>query len=71
MTKAFQSLHPYDQSVIAEYPVMDGKTLEQRLESASMAFLAWNKTSFSQRTELLKLVAKQIGRAHVWTPVTL
>jgi succinate-semialdehyde dehydrogenase / glutarate-semialdehyde dehydrogenase len=53
----FQSIHPYDQSVIAEYPIMDANTLEHRLESASEAFEEWRKTSMQQRSDLLKRVA--------------
>lgn len=58
--KIFQSLHPYDQSIIAEYPIMDGKELEHRLESASQALEAWRKTSMQQRSDLLKRVAAQL-----------
>lgn len=53
----FQSIHPYDQIVIAEYPIMDGKALEHRLESASTAFQVWKQTSFQQRSDLLKRVS--------------
>lgn len=55
--KTFQSLHPYDQSVIAEYPVMDAQTLEQRLECASRAFGHWRTRSIEERSDLLKRVA--------------
>lgn len=55
--KTFQSLHPYDQSVIAEYPVMDAQMLEQRLERASRAFGHWRTRSIEERSDLLKRVA--------------
>ena len=53
----FQSIHPYDQSVIAEYPIIDGNTLQKRLESASEAFEEWRTSTMQQRSDLLKLVA--------------
>ncbi len=58
--KIFQSFHPYDQSVIAEYPILDGASLANRLESASQAFEAWRITSVQQRSDLLKRVAAQL-----------
>lgn len=53
----FQSLHPYDQSLIAEYPLISEQMLEQRLESASIGFQFWRQTSFQKRSDLLKQVA--------------
>jgi succinate-semialdehyde dehydrogenase/glutarate-semialdehyde dehydrogenase len=56
----FTSIHPYNQSIIAEYPAIDVTTLEQRLESASRAFEAWRTTSFSHRADLLRRVASAL-----------
>ncbi|MCU0424070.1 MAG: NAD-dependent succinate-semialdehyde dehydrogenase [Candidatus Kapabacteria bacterium] len=56
----FRSIHPYDQSIIAEYPIMDGKTLESRLESSAQGFLAWKKTTMQERSDLLKRVAMRL-----------
>jgi len=53
----FQSIHPYDQSLVAEYPIMDGKTLESRLESAACGFRAWRITTMQTRSEFLKRTA--------------
>jgi succinate-semialdehyde dehydrogenase/glutarate-semialdehyde dehydrogenase len=53
----FQSIHPYDQSVIAEYPLISEQTLESLLESASQGFQHWRTTSLQTRSDLLKRVA--------------
>jgi succinate-semialdehyde dehydrogenase / glutarate-semialdehyde dehydrogenase len=53
----FQSIHPYDQSVIAEYPLLTEQMLEQRIESASRGFEHWRQTSLEERSDLLKRVA--------------
>jgi succinate-semialdehyde dehydrogenase / glutarate-semialdehyde dehydrogenase len=58
--KTFRSIHPYDQSVIAEYPLMDDSTLEHRLESAAQGFAAWRTTTMQQRADLLMRVAAQL-----------
>lgn len=60
MTTTFRSIHPYNQAVLAEYPVMDTKMLEYHLNSASEAFLGWKETTFTQRSEFLKRVSKRL-----------
>jgi succinate-semialdehyde dehydrogenase/glutarate-semialdehyde dehydrogenase len=56
----FHSIHPYDQSIIAEYPIMDGKTLESRLESSAQGFLVWKKSTMQERSDLLKRVSTRL-----------
>lgn len=53
----FTSIHPYDQSIIAEYSSIDAATLEQSLEASSRAFEVWRTTSFTHRADLLRRVA--------------
>jgi succinate-semialdehyde dehydrogenase/glutarate-semialdehyde dehydrogenase len=62
--KTFRSIHPYDQSVIAEYPTIDGATLERHLQSASQGFMAWRETTMRHRADLLKRVAARL-RANI------
>ena len=52
----FQSIHPYDQQLLAEYPNITNTELEQRIKSASQAFEDWRKRSFAQRSDVLKRV---------------
>ncbi|MCS6808909.1 MAG: NAD-dependent succinate-semialdehyde dehydrogenase [Candidatus Kapabacteria bacterium] len=53
----FQSIHPYDQQLVAEYPTMDDTSLQRRIEIASQGFTVWKRTSFQQRADLLKRLA--------------
>ncbi|MDI9311593.1 MAG: NAD-dependent succinate-semialdehyde dehydrogenase [Limnohabitans sp.] len=53
----FQSKNPVDLSVIAEYPVMDKKTLEGKVTLAEKTFKTWQKTSFEHRATLMYKIA--------------
>lgn len=55
--KQFKSIFPYDQTVVAEYPVMGEKEIAEKLDKAEQAFTHWSKTSFSTRSALLSRVA--------------
>lgn len=52
-----KSIHPYDQSVIGEFPLLTDTQIESKLSLASKSFKHWKKTSFAQRSELLLKVA--------------
>lgn len=53
----FQSKNPVDLSVIAEYPVMDKKTLEGKVTLAEKTYKTWQKTSFEHRAALMYKMA--------------
>lgn len=58
----FKSINPFDQSLIAEYPLMRSSTVQEKLNLASVAFRDWKKTSFSHRSELMLKVAAIIRK---------
>jgi succinate-semialdehyde dehydrogenase/glutarate-semialdehyde dehydrogenase len=53
----FKSINPYNQSVIAEYPLHDDAAIAKKLSWASQAYKAWRKESFATRAELMMKVA--------------
>jgi succinate-semialdehyde dehydrogenase/glutarate-semialdehyde dehydrogenase len=53
----FKSINPYNQSVIAEYPLHDDAAIEKKLELASIAYNNWRKESFPDRADLMLKVA--------------
>lgn len=53
----FKSINPYNQTVIAEYPLHDDTAIVKKLETASGAYKAWRKESFSNRASLMLKVA--------------
>jgi succinate-semialdehyde dehydrogenase/glutarate-semialdehyde dehydrogenase len=59
--KVFRSVNPFDQSVIAEYPLMNDERVEDALVRADLAFQKWRHVSFSQRAELFHQLSKKLG----------
>jgi succinate-semialdehyde dehydrogenase / glutarate-semialdehyde dehydrogenase len=60
--KTFQSIFPYDQSLIAEYPLMDDRTLANKLSQSQQAFDHWHKTTFQYRADLFIRLAAHLRR---------
>jgi succinate-semialdehyde dehydrogenase/glutarate-semialdehyde dehydrogenase len=58
-----RSIHPYDQSVIAEFPLMNSSDVTAKLAKAALAYKSWKTTSFQQRQDLM-LKAAAIVRKH-------
>jgi succinate-semialdehyde dehydrogenase/glutarate-semialdehyde dehydrogenase len=56
----FRSIHPFDQSVVGEFPVMSHSIVHDKLELAAKAFREWRKTSFAHRRHLMSKVASLI-----------
>lgn len=54
----FKSIDPYTQEVIAEYPEMKEKDIQQALENAAFAFEIWRHKDFHQRAMVLHEMAK-------------
>lgn len=51
------SIHPFDQSVVGEYPELDAGQIQKKLETGSVAFRDWKKTTFDHRARLMMKVA--------------
>ena len=58
----FKSINPYTQELLAEYPVMDDSRLDQLISRSAAAFDSWKKTSFSERSSIMKKVARILRR---------
>ena len=53
----FKSINPYNQSIIAEYPLHDDAAINKKIELASTAFKHWRKEGFANRSEQMLRVA--------------
>lgn len=58
--KVFKSINPFDQSVIAEYPLMSEERVEDALVKADLAFQKWKYVSFSQRADSFHQLGKKL-----------
>lgn len=56
----FKSIHPFDQSLVEEFPLMNVANVEAKLGLAEKAFRDWKTTSFSHRSNLMLKVAALI-----------
>lgn len=56
--KVFQSIFPYDASLIAEYETLQAEDIVQILRESESAFRSWRETSFSKRSALMEQMAK-------------
>ncbi len=61
-SSVFKSINPYTQELLAEYPVMDDSRLDQLISRSAKAFDSWKKTSFSERSSIMKNVARILRR---------
>lgn len=53
----FKSINPFNQSVIAEFPLHDQHTVDQKLTLAAKAFTSWRREPYSKRAERMLHVA--------------
>ncbi|MDJ1478967.1 NAD-dependent succinate-semialdehyde dehydrogenase [Cytophagaceae bacterium YF14B1] len=58
----FQSINPYTQTIIAEYPIQDKHALDKKISQAELTYKSWRKSTFAQRSELLLKVAEILKR---------
>ena len=58
----FKSIFPYTQELLAEYPLMDDRALDQAISNASTAYQNWKKFSFYERGRVLKNTASILRR---------
>jgi succinate-semialdehyde dehydrogenase / glutarate-semialdehyde dehydrogenase len=56
----FKSIHPFDQSLVGEFPLMNRADVQKKLDLASKAFADWKKTSFAHRAGLMLKTASII-----------
>jgi succinate-semialdehyde dehydrogenase / glutarate-semialdehyde dehydrogenase len=49
-----RSIHPFDQSLVAEFPLMSAREVQQKLDKSAVAFKSWRKTTFEERARLMK-----------------
>ncbi len=52
-----KSINPFDQSLLAEFPLMDQATIEAVLSKSALSFNSWKTSSFLVRSNLLKKAA--------------
>jgi succinate-semialdehyde dehydrogenase/glutarate-semialdehyde dehydrogenase len=55
--KTFKSIFPYNQTVLAEYPVMSLTDIADKIQNAERAFQYWQKESYDNRSQILHRVA--------------
>jgi succinate-semialdehyde dehydrogenase / glutarate-semialdehyde dehydrogenase len=56
----FKSIHPFDQSVVGEFQLMNSADVQKKLDLASKAFADWKKTSFAHRSSMMLKAASII-----------
>ncbi|MBC8173902.1 MAG: NAD-dependent succinate-semialdehyde dehydrogenase [Chitinophagales bacterium] len=58
--RIFQSINPFDQSVIAEHEVFTDEKIGSALENSETAFQFWKQTALPQRSDLFKKLAETL-----------
>lgn len=53
-----QSINPYDETVVAEYAMMDEHVLYQRVEASSESFRVWSEMSLARRSGVVHKLAE-------------
>jgi succinate-semialdehyde dehydrogenase/glutarate-semialdehyde dehydrogenase len=53
----FKSIFPFDQSVVAEFPLMSERAISTKLEASTKAFKSWRNVSFEERRTLMRRAA--------------
>ena len=62
MSKVFKSIFPFNQELVAEYPLMSPQAIDRALEKANTAYLHWSKQDYAIRAQLLNKVAALLRR---------
>lgn len=52
-----KSINPFDQSLLAEFPLMNDRDLDTRLANADLTFKSWRNTTFDERGKLMLRLA--------------
>jgi len=61
----FRSIHPFDQSLIEEFPELTVSALQHKIDRAASAFRSWRKTSFEYRSDLFVKAAAVLRKNKV------
>jgi succinate-semialdehyde dehydrogenase/glutarate-semialdehyde dehydrogenase len=56
--KKFQSIFPYNQKVVAEYPLMPDEEIDAMLALSENVFYSWRDKTFTQRADIFLNVSK-------------
>jgi len=56
--KKFQSIFPYNQKVVAEYPLMPDEEIDAMLALSENVFYSWRDKTFTQRADIFLRIAK-------------
>ncbi len=56
-----QSINPYTQKLIAEYPEHSQEELDQKVQTSEEAFMQWKEKSFSERASLFYKLAEVLS----------
>jgi succinate-semialdehyde dehydrogenase/glutarate-semialdehyde dehydrogenase len=62
MATVFKSIHPFDQSPLEEFSIMNPSEIQAALDRSSKAFKNWRRTSFSGRSALMLNVASLLRK---------
>ncbi len=62
MTKIFRSIFPFNQEVVAEYPLMDSGAINLALEKAATAYPHWSQQDYGIRADIINRVAAILRR---------
>ncbi|MBL0740154.1 NAD-dependent succinate-semialdehyde dehydrogenase [Chryseolinea lacunae] len=52
-----KSINPFDQTVVAEFPLMETSLVQQKIDKAGMAYKSWKRTTFADRAALMQKAA--------------
>ncbi len=57
-----KSINPFDQSLLAEFPLMNDRDVKTKLANADLTFKSWRSTTFSERGRLMIRAAAVIEK---------
>jgi len=52
-----KSINPYDQKLLAEYPLMNDRDIEAKLAKADLTFKSWRHSTFAERSKPMRRLA--------------
>jgi len=58
----FQTINPHNEELIAEFPYISDSELNDKIEEAHQVYIKWKRTSFSERSGMISLVAEDLIR---------
>src|SRR5437763_14915011 len=61
-TMPFQSINPATEEMLGEFDELQPDGIERALAAGRRAFASWHRTTFDERSQLLRSVAKQLRK---------